>query len=239
MILAALSLGFLGSLHCVGMCGPLVLAMPAGQGGAARRWTRRAVYHAGRSLTYGLLGAVMGGIGQAVNFAGWQSGLSILAGLVVLFFAWPRRPVSGDAAPGPWGRAVSRAKAAWGHLLSRPGWGALIGLGALNGLLPCGLTYAALAAAALTGTPASGFAFMLAFGLATMPALLAVSAVPALLRPSWRAPLRRLVPAASLAVAMLFVLRGLGLGIPYLSPDLSGGEGGCCCHAAENGETGP
>ena len=232
MLTAAFLLGFLGCLHCVGMCGPLVLVMPNGQGGAGERWLRRVVYHLGRSLVYGVLGAVFGAIGQAISLAGWQSGLSVVAGVTVLFLAWPRARVDGGGELSAFQRGVHRARRAWQALLARPGFLPLFGLGALNGLLPCGLTFTALAAAALTGGPLAGFAFMVVFGLATMPALLAVTAVPALMRPSWRAPLRRLAPAASVAMAFLFVLRGLGLGIPYLSPDLSPGAKSCCCSAA-------
>jgi sulfite exporter TauE/SafE len=229
MIAAALTLGFLGSLHCVGMCGPLVLAMPAGSGGASRRWARRAVYHLGRSLTYGLMGAALGGLGLAASLAGMQGALSIFAGLLVLFFAWPRRVTgsgSGMSAPGRWMHAL---RGRWQSLLAKPGWWSMFSLGALNGLLPCGLVYAALAGSAMVSTVGGGFFFMVAFGLATMPALLAVSAAPVLLRPSWRAPLRRLAPVASCALAVLLICRGFGfspccasLGTP---PDAG------CCHS--------
>jgi sulfite exporter TauE/SafE len=234
MIVAALTLGFLGSLHCVGMCGPLVLAMPAGPGGPTQRWARRVVYHLGRSLTYGLMGAAMGGLGLAASLAGLQGWLSILAGLVVLFFAWPRRITADGATMSSAGRFMHALRRRWQALLATPGWWSMLGLGALNGLLPCGLVYAALAGSAMAGSVVGGFWFMLAFGLATLPALLAVSAAPALLRPSWRAPLRRLAPVASCALAVLLICRGFGFS--PCCPPLGDSPDAGCCHSQASAE---
>jgi sulfite exporter TauE/SafE len=239
LLSSAFLLGLLGSLHCVGMCGPLVLAMPGGLERGARSWLGRGVYHLGRALTYGVLGLLLGTFGQGLRGAGWQQGLSILAGGVVLALAWPHRRATATAEPGTGLRILVRLRRAWAGLLNRPGWAARFALGALNGLLPCGLTYAALAAAALAGTPFTGFLFMVVFGLATTPALLAVAGVPALLRPAWRAPLARVAPAASLLLGSLFVLRGFGLGIPYLSPSPEALSRGACCAAAHPEETPP
>ena len=109
----------------------------------------------------------------------------------------------------------------------------LLLFGLLNGLLPCGLVYAALAGAAATGGPLGGALFMAAFGLGTIPAMLAVSLAGRLITAPWRARFQRAVPVAMAVLAVLFIVRGLSLGIPYLSPDLSPeavAGGRSCCH---------
>jgi len=100
-------------------------------------------------------------------------------------------------------------------------------LGALNGLLPCGLVYVALAGAVSRGSLAAGILFMALFGLGTMPTMLAVSLSGRILPLAFRSKLRAAIPVGVCLLAMLLILRGLALGIPYLSPDLAGGA--ACC----------
>jgi len=191
-----------GAIHCGGMCGPLVLAqvmagtraVPAGPGGELRRLAGAALlpYHFGRVLTYAALGAVAGGVAGLVRdqplFRWVAVALLLLAALLLALQAWPRR--TGGEVTG---------RAAWFSRLAQPlfatptGWrGCLLGL--LLGFLPCGMVYAALAAATAAGDPVVSAAAMLAFGLGTMPVLILIAAIghAALLR--WRHALVRLAP---------------------------------------------
>jgi len=119
-----------------------------------------------------------------------------------------------------------------GGLLQTRSLGALAMLGALTGLLPCGLVYVACVGATATGGLLSGIAYMLAFGVGTVPLMMAISLSGKLIHTSVRRRLFALVPVSVFVLAALLILRGLSLGIPYLSPDLSA-DGGCCHHAAE------
>ena len=112
--------------------------------------------------------------------------------------------------------------------------GAFIGL--LNGFLPCGLVYVALAGAITTGGWVMGGLYMVTFGLGTLPVMLAVSLAGRLLGTGFRTKLTRLVPIAGTVLAMLFILRGLSLGIPFVSPTPAKTDTGQatmdCCHKA-------
>jgi hypothetical protein len=217
MIWAGFIIGLLGSLHCIGMCGPLALALPATRTDFV---TGRIIYNAGRVVTYMLLGTIFGIVGQTFALAGFQRGLSIAAGLFMLAaaFGWHRL-----AAP-----PVSFLRGAWSRLIALKTRTALFGIGLLNGLLPCGLVYVALAGAAATGSALRGLLFMAGFGLGTIPAMLAVSLSGKMIHAGLRLKFQRIVPAALFALSVLFILRGLSLGIPYLSPDLHAGAESCC-----------
>jgi sulfite exporter TauE/SafE len=104
----------------------------------------------------------------------------------------------------------------------------LVLLGALNGLLPCGLVYVALAGAVARGTLADAVLYMAFFGLGTMPTMLAIGLSGKICPPAWRLKLRGAIPAGVCLVAGLLILRGMGLGIPYLSPSLVAGVPACC-----------
>lgn len=216
---SALLLGLAGSLHCIGMCGPLVLALPGRDSSRVCFLISRALYNAGRTLTYVLLGIVAGIAGQVISLAGYQQTLSLVLGICLLLAVLiPAglllRPLPQTARLSGWFRRL------FGTLLRRHSLPALFGLGVLNGFLPCGLVYVALAGAAATGTVTHATGFMLFFGLGTIPAMLATAFGGKMLGLRAGVAVRRLVPAAMLVVAVLLILRGLSLGIPYLSPAL-------------------
>lgn len=225
MLLTAFILGFAGSLHCAGMCGPLSLALPAVGSGRASFLLSRLIYNVGRVGTYCLLGLISGTLGQALAFAGFQRWLSILAGTLIfagLLFA----KASGKNFAA---KTVVHVKRLFGVFLRRRSYGALFALGATNGLLPCGLVYVAATAAAATGNALSSSEYMLAFGVGTLPMMLAVPLLGRTL--NLRINFRQFVPVSVALVAALLILRGLSLGIPYLSPDLSTGAPLCpACH---------
>lgn len=225
MLWTALLLGLAGSLHCAGMCGPLALALPAGGGGRARFLAGRLAYNGGRLVTYGALGAVLGLAGRSLALAGVQRGVSVAAGLLLIAGVWllPRAGGAGSAF-----RIVGGLKRALAGLLRRPGLPSLGLLGLLNGLLPCGLVYAAGAASLAAGGAGAGALYMVVFGLGTVPMMLALGLGGRALPVTWRLRLTAAVPAVVCVVGGLLVLRGLALGIPWLSPAASG----ACPHCA-------
>ena len=213
----AFLLGFVGSAHCAGMCGPLVLALPHWGRGQGSFLAGRLLYNFGRIVTYALMGAVFGLLGQGVAFAGLQRWVSLVLGTIILVgvivsprFA-NRIPVT---------NGVSWLKATLGNLLQRRAMPAMFGIGLMNGLLPCGLVYVACAAATSTGDFLSGMRYMVAFGLGTLPMLLAISLLGTKLQFALRFKVQRLIPASLLIVGLLLLLRGMALGIPYVSPKL-------------------
>lgn len=219
-------LGLAGSLHCAGMCGPLALAIPAPTGGLLTYGAGRLAYNAGRVTTYVALGAIFGFLGRTFMLAGFQQGMSITIG-VLLLLGLVISPGAASWAPAM--RGVAVLKRAMGGLLQRGGLRSLGLLGLLNGLLPCGLVYVACAGAAATGGVASGALYMILFGLGTVPMMLAISLSGRLMHVAMRRWLIRAMPVSVGLVAVLLILRGLGLGIPYVSPSLAPAGVASCC----------
>jgi sulfite exporter TauE/SafE len=221
----AFILGFLGSLHCAAMCGPLMLALPVPPGGPARFVAGRIVYQLGRITTYCLLGVVAGLAGRSLLLAGFQRWISIALGLAILLGFLLSKRISLAA---PVVRLVAQLKKAMGTQLQKRSFASLAMLGLLNGLLPCGLVYVAMAGAVSRGSLFAGMGYMAAFGLGTLPMMLAISLSGKLFPASVRLKLRSAIPVGVCLLATLLILRGLSLGIPYLSPDLSSGTPDCC-----------
>jgi sulfite exporter TauE/SafE len=229
----AFVVGLVGSLHCVGMCGPIALALPQGFGSRMGILGSRLLYNFGRVITYALLGAVLGLIGFGASLAGWQRGLSLGLGIMLILLAvlqigWLRRflPRTGFT---PFENLLKKA---FGRLMRRGSFSALFGIGLLNGFLPCGLVYLALAGAVSTGSPELGALYMVLFGLGTVPAMLTTALLGSVIGTSFRRRVRPVLLAFTLAFGVLFILRGLNLGVPYLSPkiDVEQGEAVECCH---------
>lgn len=223
----AIALGLLGSLHCAAMCGPLQLALPIPAGGAGRIVLGRLIYQLGRVTTYGVLGVLGGLVGKSLFLVGLQRWLSIVLGIAVLAgFVISRRV----AVSAPVVRLVAKLKLAMSAQLRQRSFRSLALLGLLNGLLPCGLVYVALAGAVTQGSLLAGSGYMLVFGLGTVPMMLAVSLSGKLFPPAWRLKLNGAIPVGVCLLAGLLILRGLSLGIPYVSPDLAVANPSCCAH---------
>jgi sulfite exporter TauE/SafE len=211
-MLSALFLGLAGSLHCVGMCGPLLLALPLDAAGKRAVLRQLLVYHAGRILMYAALGLFFGLVGKALALAGLQRALSLAAGAFMLFMAFAawRFERWMTALPGL-GVLAQRVKTEMSSLLRSQARGGTFALGLLNGLLPCGMVYAALAGAIASTEAWAGAVFMVFFGLGTLPLLLILS----VLGRSLGAPLRRRVqvvqPLLLMVVGLLLLQRGLHL----------------------------
>ncbi|GAB3713576.1 sulfite exporter TauE/SafE family protein [Spirosoma flavus] len=207
-ILAALTTGLIGSLHCVGMCGPLAMALPVGRLPQSQRSVSIGLYHVARITAYAGIGAIAGSIGYVLLLTGFQQILSIGAGLFLLIWTLVLRGRSGGLATTSRTRWVA---ASMTKLLQQPSWRTFPALGFLNGLLPCGFVYVALAGAITTGHAGYSAIYMMLFGLGTVPALLAIRLVPSLFPVRSRQRLVRLMPVMTVALGLLFMIRGLYL----------------------------
>ncbi|HTY38434.1 MAG TPA: sulfite exporter TauE/SafE family protein [Bacteroidota bacterium] len=218
-ILAGFGFGFLGSLHCIGMCGPIVLALSAGSGSLARYTIGRLLYNFGRVVTYSLMGGVLGLVGAGLSLALLQQNISIIAGAAILLSYFARQ-YSGRLRLSLPGLPDLQSRIA--SLLKQNSLPPLFLLGLLNGLLPCGFVYLAITTAAVTADPLNGMIFMAGFGIGTIPAMLGFSFFPRLVSQGVRSKLSRVLPAFAIVVGVLLILRGMSLGIPFVSPHLSG-----------------
>lgn len=206
----AILLGLAGSFHCGVMCGPLMLAVSR----SCQLKRMQIAYHSGRVATYCVIGLLLGSIGGALAVAGFQRWISVLAGLLILgvAFGGERLRIFRGL-----GRLLNGLRSCFRSLLEKGTLSSRFALGALNGLLPCGLVYVAAAGAAAMGSSIGGIGYMAMFGLGTFPMLYAVALVGN--RVSFARKLGPRIISISLAlVGLTLVLRGLELGIPYLSP---------------------
>jgi len=215
----ALMTGLIGSLHCIGMCGPIAIALPLGNKSPFRRILGSINYNLGRILTYGLIGAIFGLLGQGIELAGLQQWASILLGIAMILSV---------IAP-----AIFRGKIKFEQIFSRYA-GKLISqfrklftisslpslflIGLLNGLLPCGLVYIAIAGAINTNDLFYGIIYMIIFGLGTIPIMFIIPLIGNLIGNAFRKKYGKIVSAFIVILGIIFILRGLSLGIPYISP---------------------
>ena len=218
----ALTIGAVGSFHCVGMCGPIALALPLKGKNSGAKLLGSLVYNAGRLLTYALLGGVFGLLGTFLFMAGFQQGLSIVLGILIISIIIIPNQVQQRLSPAHFlSKAIANIKRPVQQLFATPSYTARLLVGMLNGLLPCGLVYMGIAGAIATGSALQGSLFMLFFGLGTFPAMLGVTFLGKWLGVKARNRIRTAIPVLVLVMGFLFIFRGLGLGIPYLSPLLA------------------
>ena len=211
-MLAPLLLGLAGSLHCVGMCGPLIMALPLENADRRQMALQMAVYHAGRILMYALLGLLFGLLGKGIAVAGFQKVLSIGAGIFMVsmaVIAWHFEQFV-TALPG-FGAFTRRVKTEMGRLLRSRQKQTSFAIGALNGLLPCGMVYVALAGALSTATVLNGALFMAVFGLGTLPLLFAATLFGRSFSVSVRSRMRVFQPLLLTLAGILLLQRGLHL----------------------------
>ncbi|MGD8426670.1 MAG: sulfite exporter TauE/SafE family protein [Balneolaceae bacterium] len=219
--LAGVAFGFLGSFHCIGMCGPLALALP----GAGQKTTSliisRTIYNLGRVITYSTLGIVVGLLSKMISISGFQQGLSIGIGVLILLglsiSAFRNKINQLKAYPS---QLMKNATKPIQSLFKKGNTTSLFLIGLLNGLLPCGFVYMALVTALTSGTVLKSLCFMAGFGFGTVPAMLGVSLASGFISVSIRRRLKQFSPYFIALVGILLILRGLNLAIPFLSPQL-------------------
>lgn len=221
VLIPAFLMGVAGSLHCVGMCGPIALSLPVQGRSTAGKLAGGLLYNLGRVTTYGVLGLAMGTLGKSLQWFAWQQKISILLGLSILAFLVFPLIFPGKSLHPVINTAMSGLRSRLARVLGNPHPGALYTTGLLNGLLPCGLVYMALTGAVITGGATDGALFMMLFGAGTMPAMFATTMFGQWLKQPYRARIRQLYPALMVMMAILLIIRGLNLGIPLLSPKLN------------------
>lgn len=212
---ASFAIGLLGSLHCVGMCGGLVTAM--GMTRATTWWPGVIAYQIGRVTTYTALGFIVGLIGSLLN-SGWingiQNSISIVAGVIIILLALH----IGGWLPDPFSRLSRRIIAITGFsrfinaAATTDNTAPWYSAGLINGLLPCGLVYAAISLSLTATTVGQGVAGMLLFGLGTVPAMLAVPALMRAVTPAARGRILKTGSVLLIIVGAITLLRGTALG---------------------------
>ncbi|MBL7703607.1 MAG: sulfite exporter TauE/SafE family protein [Ferruginibacter sp.] len=232
LFLVAFMIGIVGSFHCVGMCGPLAFALPLNNNSMASKVVGAFLYNAGRIVTYAVFGLIFGLIGQTAALFGFQQWLSIATGAVILIFIlMPKKFKMQHTAASYTNGAFSRLRSALARLFTQKNNRSLFIIGLLNGLLPCGLVYMAVAGAIGTGNAMSSILFMAAFGLGTLPVMWSVAFFGNYVGLQLRQKIRQLYPYMMALMACLLILRGMGLGIPYVSPKMNAEKvkvHGCC-----------
>ncbi len=229
----AITLGFVGSFHCVGMCGPIALALPLNQNSIWSKITGVLFYNFGRMFTYAMFGALFGLVGQSFVIAGYQQALSITLGVAILIMVLlPNQWVARFRITSSIYSFIGKIKQQLGSLFKKKSYSSLFFIGTLNGLLPCGLVYLGIAGAIATGSSLQGSMFMALFAFGTFPAMVVLSLLGNSLSINFRNKIRKAVPLFVSMMAVLLILRGMNLGIPYVSPQMSASKAVCdkCCH---------
>ena len=213
----AFFMGLLGSIHCAVMCGPLLLAVQAGQGISWKTTFNKLLYQFGRILTYGLIGLFLGLLGNVASLQGWQQGFSLVTGILLfaigLFYMFGK---SSSKLAAIQTKAIQPFAKFMGKWLYRPGGSFVAGV--LNGILPCGMVYMALASAVNADSIWNSFYFMLLFGLGTLPLLLVFSFAGNFPKRIFKKGFSTVLPILFILMGLWFILRGANLDIPYLSP---------------------
>lgn len=219
MLWSALVLGLLGSFHCIGMCGPIAFLLPLDRKNRSKRILQLISYHAGRLFTYGLLGFVFGLVGKSLNLFGTQQYLSILIGVsMILVTLLPSKILNRYHFSRPIYAMVSKVKNAMGVHLKKKNSSRFFTLGFLNGLLPCGLVYMAIFGAMAGGGASYGALYLALFGLGTIPLMTVAIYLGNFLKGKAKQNIVRAIPMFVVVIGLLFILRGMGLGIKYISP---------------------
>ena len=221
-IYAAFLVGLVGSLHCIGMCGPIAIALPVPDSNNLSFFTGRILYNLGRVVTYAFLGAVLGLVGSKIALAGAQQVVSIVLGIIIIIAVILPQKYKNFFAQHPIIQKLAHPlKSNIGVLFSKGTFSAMFLIGILNGFLPCGLVYVALAGAIASGDAISGSAVMILFGLGTVPAMFIASVFGKFINIGIRTKIRKAVPVLAIILGVIFILRGMNLGIPMLSPKVS------------------
>jgi len=211
-------MGVIGSLHCVGMCGPIAFALPYDRSKWFPAFLSNYTYNFGRIITYGLMGLLVGFVGRGFSLSGWQQPLSIAIGaIMILLVVFPKISVL-QKYSGRFTMGVSKVKSALGLYIKKKSYKALFITGLINGLLPCGLVYMALLGALGMSTPLNGSLFMVLFGLGTFPLMFLIGFLGNVVSAKIRMRFQKIIPVFVFIIGVLFILRGLGLGIKYISP---------------------
>lgn len=214
----ALTFGLLTGFHCAGMCGPIAISLPLKDESWLHRSMGAIIYNLGRIIPYSLMGAVFGLLGQGFKFAGFQQSLSIVIGAIMILSVLFPLLFKSFASKSPVFPVVERIKDKLGNLFGTKTNLSLFTIGLLNGLLPCGPVYVAIGLSLVSANIFTGALYMAIFGFGTIPVMLSLSLVGNYFTTAFRTKIRQFVPVFIIILGVWFVLKGLGLGIHFISP---------------------
>lgn len=218
-IISGLLLGLVTSFHCVGMCGPIAIALPLQGATKVQRLIGGILYNLGRTTTYVIFGLILGLFGQGLSALGFQRWVSVIAGTLMIITAFsPSLIGSNFKKDGTIYKILEKIKSALKRLFSIQSFRSIFLIGLLNGLLPCGPLYMAFIISTGTANALTAAIFMMMFGLGALPMLLMVTLIGNFISIPIRNRINSLLPVLIGIIGVLFILRGLNLGIPFLSP---------------------
>jgi len=219
MLYSAFILGLISSFHCIGMCGPIAMMLPVDHQNEAKKVTQILTYHLGRLTAYATIGLIFGLLGRGFFLAGLQQNMSILIGVAMIIVVLiPEKVFSRYNFSKPVYKVISKIKSSLGNQFKNRSYKSLFTIGLLNGFLPCGMVYVALFGAIAMQSAGLGILYMLLFGLGTMPLMTIIVYIHSLIQLPFRNKIQKAIPYVAVTIGVLFILRGLGLGIPYVSP---------------------
>lgn len=219
MILSAIIFGLLGSFHCIGMCGPIAFMLPVDRTHTFKKVSQITGYHIGRLLAYAIIGLCFGLIGKGLNMFGLQQYLSIAVGvLMIVVILIPTQTFNTYNLSKPVFRFISKIKTELGKALKKKSADTFLTIGFLNGFLPCGMVYMAVFASLAIGNAWESSLYMMLFGLGTIPLMTTAIYFGTFLNVTVKKRIQKAIPVFVIIIGLLFILRGLGLGIPYISP---------------------
>ncbi len=228
IITSALLLGLGGSLHCLGMCGPIAFTLSIDKRYKNKLLIQNFLYQMGRVITYSILGILAGLIGKSFNIIGLQDKISIITGLLLIVSVlFSLEKLQTTTLFKPVNSVVTKLKVKLSQYIKRSNYSSFIIIGLLNGLLPCGMVYTALTASVAAGSISNSSVFMFLFGLGTIPLMFLAVLIGNYAGMSWRHKIEKILPFIVVFVGILFILRGLNLGIPFISPALINSQS---CH---------
>ncbi len=220
IILTGLAIGFIGSFHCIGMCGPIALSLPVNTQKITDKIAAVALYNIGRAATYALLGAIFGLIGNQFVLIGYQQLFSIGLGAVILLVVLMKNVLHIQSSMLQLIHLKVQSQLAFYLVKTNSSFNFFI-VGLLNGLLPCGLVYLAMGSAAATGSVTYGALLMFAFGLGTFPFMFSIMVLSRAISFNARRKVKKIMPVFIALTACLLILRGMNLGIPFVSPSFN------------------
>lgn len=219
---SAFLLGLVSSLHCVAMCGPIAAMLPVDRTNIMRQALQIFIYHCGRLTAYATIGMCFGFLGRGFYMAGIQQHLSIFAGCMMTAIAiMPIKFFARYNFSGPVFKTITAIKSNLGKQFKKKSYSAIYSIGLLNGFLPCGMVYAALFGALSTQHVSWGILYMLLFGAGTIPLMAGISYLQIFFTTPLRNRMQKIIPYALAAIGILFIIRGMGMHIAYVSPEMT------------------
>ena len=212
MVLTALIMGLTGSLHCVGMCSPLAVAVGNMN---TRAFLNRVTYNAGRIVTYGVLGLGIAGVGLALPISKFQNLVSVFLGVILLLAGIGLLKLNIPFFSRAIGTLTYTIKKLFTKFLNRKNFGSVFLLGTLNGVLPCGLVWIALTYSLTLQSPLAGFSFMVLFGVGTLPVMLGFTSIITQLLKRFNFNFQHITSAMLILSGILLIVRVFIIHLPH------------------------